>query len=94
MLVQPLYKPENAEPISFLPKGWAGTIVLLVLLLVAGQSFYTGTLTALESSKDLQWDEAKLLVDGIDPYSLFLDPSAPVPGYVNRDSGSANCPLQ
>jgi hypothetical protein len=58
--------------------------VLLVLLLIAGESVYTGTLTALESSKDLQWDEAKLLVDGIDPYSLFLDPAAPVPDYVNQ----------
>jgi len=79
--VQPLFE---AEPISFLPKGWAGAVVLLVLLLVAGESVYTGTLTALESSKDLQWDEAKLLVDGIDPYSLFLDPAAPVPDYVNQ----------
>ena len=81
MPVQPLFE---AEPISFLPKGWAGAVVLLILLLVAGESVYTGTLTALESSKDLQWDEAKLLVDGIDPYSLFLDPAAPVPDYVNQ----------
>jgi hypothetical protein len=84
VLVQTLSEAESAAPISFLPKGWAGAIVLLLLLLVAGESVYTGTVTALESSKDLQWDEAKLLVDGIDPYSLFLDPTAPVPAYVNQ----------
>jgi hypothetical protein len=71
------------DPVRFLPKGWAGIVAFLVLLLVAGDSVFTGTLTALESSKDLQWDEAKLLLDGIDPYSLFLDPSATAPGYVN-----------
>jgi len=42
--VQPLVEE---KPISFLPKGWAGAVVLLVLLLVAGESVYTGTLTAL-----------------------------------------------
>lgn len=39
---------------------------------------------ALENSKDLQWDEARLLLEGINPYSLFLDPDADIPDWINR----------
>jgi hypothetical protein len=53
------------------------------LLAVAGASIVVGTLHALQYSQDLQWDEARLFLEGINPYLLFLQPGRPLPDYIN-----------
>ena len=53
------------------------------LLGLAGASIVIGTLHALEYSQDLQWDEARLFLEGINPYLFFLQPGRPLPDYIN-----------
>jgi hypothetical protein len=53
-----------------------------VLLALAIASAAVGTDFALTHSQDLQWDEARLILDGINPYLLYFDPALPRPDYV------------
>jgi hypothetical protein len=55
---------------------------LALLLALAIASAVVGTDFALKHSQDLQWDEARLILDGINPYLLYFDPASPRPDYV------------
>jgi hypothetical protein len=55
---------------------------LALLLPLALASAAVGTDFALTHSQDLQWDEARLILDGINPYLLYFDPALPRPDYV------------
>lgn len=50
-------------------------IVLLILALMAAVSLYRGVTNALHFSQDFQWDAAKALTMGIDPYTESLSPT-------------------
>jgi hypothetical protein len=54
-----------------------------VLSAAALASLLVGTQHALDYSQDLQWDEARLFLDGINPYLFYLEPGRPLPDYIN-----------
>ena len=56
--------------------------LLTVLLIGAAASAAIGTLFALDHSQDLQWDEARLFLDGINPYLFHFDRSRKLPDYI------------
>jgi hypothetical protein len=53
-----------------------------LLLSLAVASAVIGTLFALDHSQDLQWDEARLFLEGINPYLFHLEPGRPLPDYI------------
>jgi hypothetical protein len=58
-------------------------LAFAALVAMAGASIAIGTLHALEYSQDLQWDEARLFLEGVNPYLFFLQPGRPLPDYIN-----------
>ena len=56
---------------------------LAALLIAAAASVVIGVRHALAYSQDLQWDEAKLILDGINPYLFHFDRTLPLPEYIN-----------
>ncbi|MCR5672910.1 MAG: glycosyltransferase 87 family protein [Lachnospiraceae bacterium] len=50
------------------------TALIAVLAIVAAVSVFQGIRNAIELSQDFQWDAAKALADGIDPYELSESP--------------------
>ncbi len=54
------------------------TAFLAVLALLAAVSVFQGARNALEFSQDLQWDAAKALAMGLDPYELSKSPEEAV----------------
>ncbi len=58
-------------------------VTALVLIgLAACASALIGVEFALRYSQDLQWDEARLFLDGINPYRFFFEPELEPPDYV------------
>jgi hypothetical protein len=51
------------------------------LLVAAVVSAFVGISNAGNNSKDLQWDETRLLLNGINPYHLFLN--SEIPNYIS-----------
>jgi hypothetical protein len=60
----------------------ARTAWFALLLLLALASAAIGTLFALDYSQDLQWDEARLFLDGLNPYLLYFEPGRDRPDYI------------
>ena len=60
----------------------ARTAWFALLLLLALASAVIGTLFALDHSQDLQWDEARLFLDGLNPYLLNFEPGRERPDYI------------
>lgn len=60
----------------------ARTAWFALLLLLALASAAIGTLFGLDHSQDLQWDEARLFLEGTNPYLFHLEPGRPLPDYI------------
>lgn len=58
------------------------TLFFAVLLMMAAASATAGILHALTYSQDLQWDEARLFLDGINPYLFHFDRDRQLPDYI------------
>ncbi len=58
------------------------TPIFALLLPLACASIIVGVGYALDYSQDLQWDEARLFLDGINPYRFYFDPDLELPNYI------------
>jgi hypothetical protein len=56
------------------------------LLVAAAVSAFVGISNAGINSKDLQWAETRLFLNGTNPYRLFLNSDSGIPSYITRDN--------